>query len=211
MKRAVVLAFALAGASPAAVARANGDGAYGRLDGDLSFVGGVGGAVVAHGGRPMLTGDLRLRYLESAGASFSYEEADALGRPAAGELRRSLLAGVELRPLFPVRFLKAKQTGRAFFDLMLDSFALDVGSFWAVREGHSTARPGLYAGLALEAPLAARASGPWLRLSAQVRWADTRLEGDHDPTGRMVVLGLGFAWHQSFGAGLVQRGDEPPQ
>jgi len=207
---ACVLGPAITGAS-GAHARGEGDGAYGRLDGDLTFVGGVGAGVIAAQARPLATGELRLRYLEAAGIAVSYEEADALGRATTGELRRALLAGVELRPLFPVRFLKAQQTGHRFFDLVLDSIALDVGSFWAVREGSGVRRPGFYAGLAVEAPLTGGASGLWARLSGTVRWAAPRLEGDDDPSGRMVVLGLGLAWHQTFGAGLVQRGDEPPQ
>lgn len=211
MKRAVVLAVAGVLCPAIAHAKGEGDGSYGRLEGDLAFVGGVGGGVVAKSGRPLLSGDVRLRYLEAAGATFSYEEADALGRADTGDLRRAFLAGVELRPLFPIRFLKAKETGDRFFDMVLDSIALDVGAFWAVREGSGSRRPGIATGLAVEAPITGRATGLWLRLSGSLRWASPTLEGDDDPAGRMVVFGLGLAWHHTFAAGLVQRGDAPPR
>jgi hypothetical protein len=206
LKRA---AFAMFGLLVPSVAQAAGDGAYGRLSGDLALVVGAGGGVLAHDGRPFGSADARLRYLEVAGASLSFDEADTLGRAGPGQLRRAALAGVELRPLFPVRFLKARQTGRAIFDLTLDSLALDVGAVWTVREGRDAARPGMYAGLAIEAPLAARADGLWLRLWTQLRWTAPSLEGDRDPSGRTLVLGLGVAWHATFAGGLVQRGDEP--
>ncbi len=202
--------------SSTALAADEGDGSYGRLDGDLTFVGGLGAGVVAPtdtntGGRALASGDLRLRYLDAAGVSFTYEEADAFGRTShGGTLRRAFLAGIELRPLFPIRFLKAKQTGKSFFDLTLDSLSLDVGTWLPVREATAVRRFGMYVGLAFELPLFARASGLWLRLSSQLRWAPPRIEGDVDDTGRAVVFGVGVAWHEVFGPHVVQRGDEPP-
>jgi len=194
----------------ACVLLAAGDGAYGRLDGDLTFAGGLSAGVVAHDGRALAGGDLRLRYLDAAGIAFAYEEADAFGRTSKqGTLRRAFLAGVELRPLFPIRFLKAQQTGKGFLDLTLDSIALDVGTWLPVREATSTRRFGMYAGLAFEMPLFARASGLWLRFSGQLRWAAPRLEGDADEAGRTVVIGVGLSWHEVFGGKIVQRGDEP--
>lgn len=193
-----------------AFAADKGDGAYGRLDGDLTFVGGVGGGVVARDGTALASVDTRLRYLDAAGISFSYEEADAFGRTSKqGTLRRAFVAGIELRPLFPIRFLKARETGRGFFDLALDSLSLDVGTWWPVREATAVRRPGMYVGGAFELPLFARASGLWLRFSTQVRWAAPRLEGDVDDSGRMIVFGLGLAWHEVFGPHIVQRGDAP--
>lgn len=199
------LAFAVALLVPAV---ASADGAYGRLDGDLTFVGGVGASLVRD--TPLASADLRLRYLDAAGASLSYEE--GLSRTGGtGSVRRAFLAGVELRPLFPIRFLKAKQTGQSFFDLTLDSLSLDMGAWLPQRVGSASRRFGVYAGLAVELPLFARASGLWLRLSSQVRWAPERLEGSDDPRGRVVMFGVGLAWHQVFGAGLVQKGDESLQ
>ena len=199
--------MALLTGSPSSAAK--GDGSYGRLDGDLTFVGGVGGSAVAHDGAALGSADVRLRYLDAAGAMLSYEEGLSRGG-AIGGLRRAFLAGVELRPLFPIRFLKARETGQGFLDLTLDSLALDVGAWLPQRTGSASRRFGFFTGVAVEMPLFARASGLWVRLSTQVRWAPQRLEGSDDPAGRSVVFGVGLAWHQTFGAGLVQRGDDPP-
>ena len=189
-----VAAFLTSGAASA-------DGAYGRLNGDMTFVLGASGAVVRDS---VLAGpEMRLRYLDAAGASVVYEEAIVRG-----ELRRAFLAGVELRPLFPVRFLKAKQTGQGFFDLTLDSLSLDVGAWLPQRLGAAAGRFGMYTGLAIELPIFASATGIWLRLTGQVRWAPQRLEGDDDPAGRMAAFGVGLSWHQVFKSGIVQKGDE---
>ncbi len=187
---------------------ASADGAYGRLDGDLTAVVGAGASVVRDSA--LASGDLRLRYLDAAGAAVSYEEGLS-GTGGIGSVRRAFLAGVELRPLFPIRFLKAKQTGHGFFDLTLDSLSLDMGAWLPQRVGSASRRFGMYAGVAVELPLFARASGLFLRLSSQVRWAPERLEGSDDPQGRAVMFGAGLAWHQVFGAGLVQKGDESLQ
>ncbi len=191
-----------------------GDGAYGRLAGDVTVVTGVGAGVVAGTARtearPFAAGDLRLRYLDAAGVSVSYEEADALGRASEpGAIRRALLAGVELRPLFPVRFFKGQQTGARFLDLVVDSIALDVGTWWSARRASDVDRPGFYLGTALELPITGEATGLWLRLAGTLRWSSPRLEGEGDPGGRVFALGVGLAWHQVVGPLLVQRGDAP--
>lgn len=188
----------------AAMLFAAGDGAYGRLNGDMTFVAGAGASVVRD--QVLAGGDLRLRYLDAAGISFAYE--DAIARR---ELRRAFLAGVEFRPLFPARFLKARETGHGFLDLTIDSFSIDLGAWIPVRQGSAVRRGGMYAGLAVELPLFARASGLWVRLSSQIRWAPQRLEGDDDPTGRALMFGVGLAWHQVFKSGVSQAGDEPPR
>jgi hypothetical protein len=185
---------------------AEGDGVYGRTDGDASIVVGVDGGTVA--GRKLVGGDLRLRYLETAGIAFGYEEFDALKKSETiGEYRRSFRAGVELRPFFPARFLKNHEIGSGFIDLFVDSLGLDVGAIWSARNGSSTQRAGFYAGLAVEVPLAVRASGPWIRIATSFRWSANKLEGDDDPNGRVFVVTLGLAWHQLFGAHLVDRRD----
>ncbi len=195
---------------PGRARAADGDGAYGRLDGDMTLVGGLGGGLFSSTGRTALTADVRLRYLEAAGAFVQYEEADALKRgDTAGDVRRSVAAGVELRPLFPARFLKNKQGSGRFFDLLIDSFAIDLGTWFSVRRASAVQRPGLLAGLAIEAPITGNASGLWLRLSVNARWSAQRLEGEGsgDPGGRTLFLGLGFAWHEVLGAHVVDRGD----
>lgn len=199
-----------------ATARANerdrfdGDGAYGRLDGDVALVAGVDGGMVASGGRKLLGADLRLRYFDSAGLAFGYEESGAFASASAtGDLLRSYRAGVELRPLFPARFLKNREIGVGFIDLVLDSIGLDVAAVWSVRKDVPSSRPGFLAGFALEAPLTARASGPWVRFATSMRWTAQTIEGGlaSDPGGRTVVLTLGLAWHQFVDAHLADRED----
>lgn len=198
----------------AAPAHAEGsDGAYGRLKGDVTLVVGVGGGVVARSDRKLVSGDLRLRYLDAIGAAFVYEEADAFKSATVdhGALHRSFITALEIRPLFPIRFLKNMESKQRFFELVLDSIGLELGTVWAVREGNATRRPGWLLGLGVEVPIVAAATGPWLRLATSVRWSPERLDGvaaADDPGGRAVIFSLGLAWHQVFGAHAVDAGDE---
>jgi hypothetical protein len=214
MRRLALTALSLASISFAAgSAHAEpGDGAYGRLKGDLTIVAGVGGGIVAKSDRKLVSGDLRLRYLDVLGAAFIYEEADALksSDPSHGDVHRNFIAAIEIRPLFPIRFLKNMESDQRFFELVVDSIGLELGTVWTMREGNSTRRPGLLAGLGVEVPLAAAATGPWLRLATSVRWSAERLDGvsaADDPGGRAVVFSLGLAWHQVFGGRAVDAGD----
>ncbi|GAC1358183.1 MAG: hypothetical protein NVSMB47_11160 [Polyangiales bacterium] len=184
------------------------DGAYGRLDGDVTLVAGVGGGVDLKSGKPVGHAELRARYLEAAGVYFAYEEREGLGATLGhGDVRRALFAGLELRPLFPARFLKHYEGGRAFANLVLDSLGIDVGPTWAFREGSATRRPGWLLGLGVELPMIGEAQGPWLRVSTSVRWSPERLEGDDDPGGRAVLTTLTLAWHQPVTAHLADGGD----
>ena len=188
------------------------DGSFGRLEGDVTFVGGVAGGVVADSGRGLGHVELRARYLQAAGIFFAYEEADALSAATDhGVLRRAFLGGVEFRPLFPVRFLRHAEQGRAFGNLVLDSLGLDLGPVFSVREGMSTSRPGLYAGLGVEIPVGSEETGLWVRLSTTLRWSPERLDGDVDPGGRSVVFLFGLAWHQVAATHVVDAGDEAPK
>ncbi len=203
---AAALLSALSG--PRAARASTGDGAYGRLDGDLDLSIGLAGGVLLGQKRPVASVDARVRYFESAGFVVQYEETDALAKATApGDYKRGFLAAVELRPLFPIRFLKAKESGHAFPDLVLDSLGLEVGAWWSAVEGPSTQRPGLHLGLGLELPLAARASGPWLRVGGALRWSAPRLDGQSDPGTRVALLTLGLAWHGMVGAHVVDAGD----
>ncbi len=191
-----------------ATAASQGDGAYGRLDGDLELGVGVAGGVIASERRPVVAVEARARYLQSAGVVLQYEEADAFARAQTlGDYRRGFVAAVELRPLFPIRFLKAMERGPALADLVLDSVGLEVGTFFGALDGSPAARAGLHLGLGVEVPLAARASGPWLRLGGALRWTAPRLEGQEDRGTRFLLLTVGLAWHQMVGAHLVDVGD----
>ena len=189
------------------------DGSFGRIEGDVTFVGGVGGGVDASSKRALGHAEVRARYLQAAGIFLGYEEADAFsGATDRGALRRAFLGGVEFRPLFPIRFLKHAEQGRAFGNLVIDSFAIDLGPIFSVREGYATARPGLLAGLGVEVPIGTDEDGLWVRLATTLRWSAERLDGDaNDPGGRAVVFLLGLAWHQVAATHLVDAGDEAPK
>ncbi len=195
----VALAFAVW----AADARASDgpvDPSYGRIDGDVDVVGGVGGVVAPRGLRAL--GELRLRYLESVGVYASFEDAGVLG--SASEPRTVFVAGLELRPLFLYRWLRGHETRSAWFDLALDSIGLDLGAMFEQPAGSGFAsRRGLEVGLGLELPLLARASGPWLEFRGAFRWSDAALgSGVEGADDMQAVLAVTLAWHQIFSAHL---------
>jgi hypothetical protein len=191
-----------------AASAARGDGVYGRLDGDLDLSLGIAGGVLLSQKRPVTALDARVRYFQNAGIVLQYEETDVLAKAtSAGDYKRGFLAAVELRPLFPVRFLKGMESGHAFPDLVLDSLGLEIGAWWSAVEGASTRRPGLHVGLGVEVPLASRASGPWLRLGGALRWSAPRLGGQDDRGTRVAIFTLGLAWHGLVGSHVVDAGD----
>ncbi len=120
--RALVLIALVSAASAAAAAHAQrrdggGDGAYGRLDGDLALSIGVNGGVVLDDRvHPAATGsaslELRARILDSGGLF------------AAGEWRPEgdsrVIVGVDVRPLFLARFLLGLESGFPWLDLLVD-------------------------------------------------------------------------------------------
>src|SRR5690606_8087976 len=97
------------------------DGVYGRFDGDLNLFGGLGGELESGSGRALV--QLSAHYYWTAGVYATY-------RAALGDGQARLLAdrigslGVDLRPLFIVRWSFDWQTGPAVLDLFLDSISL---------------------------------------------------------------------------------------
>ena len=208
--RVAACAIALASLSLASHASArDDDGAYGRLDGDVTLVAGLGGGLIAGPSRGFASAEVRARYFDAAGVALAYEESDALSRATtSGASRRALIGAIELRPLFPVRFLRHMEVGRSVGNLVLDSIGLDLGAVSSMREGNGVRRLGLLFGLGCELPLSGEANGVWLRVSTSVRWSAERLEGDSsDDSGRTVVFGIGLAWHEVIGAHVVDAGD----
>jgi hypothetical protein len=194
-------------ASPPSVQR---DSTYGRIDGDLEVVAGVGATVGPDS--PRATIDLRLRYLETAGVFFTYEDGPLFGHGA--EPARVLAAGLEVRPLFLARWLTGHESGVARLDLALDSLAFELGGFLGQPQGQSFGdRPGLQMGLGLELPVFARASGLWFGLHGGLRLSDAALAGGptSDPADRALFLGITLAWHQVFGAHAVDVRDRAPR
>ena len=185
----VGVAFAILAAA-SSLRAGDGDGAYGRLSADGSLAGHVGGVIV--GQKPGAGADLRLRYLEAAGIGVAFAYTSEV---------RVLSIPFELRPLFPIRFLKAQETGHAFGDLTLDSLALEIGPSWDL----SHRRPGLLLGLAVELPLMGSARGLFARLGFGLRFSAAKLEGEGASTQGLFTLGLG--WHEPVRLGIADAGD----
>ncbi len=210
---AAAISFAAASSRPAFASPGEGDGAYGRLDGDFSVVLGLGASVLPATNRAAGHAEVRGRYLDAAGIGFTYDEGDAFARATeTGDLRRTFGAVVEIRPLFPARFLTGHEShAHGFGNLVLDSFGIEVGTFVAARASNAVRRAGFSFGVALELPLFGKANGLWLRLAPTVRWSPERLEGAdgaQDPGGRAVMLTFSLAWHQFLSTHLVDKGDE---
>jgi len=197
---AVAVVLGLAGASR--VAHAGGDTSYGRVEGDLELAPGAGVTVASYGVRPTL--DLRARYLSMAGVFVTYE--DSLQRAA--DPARQVATGVELRPLFVVRWLQGLESGSPTLDLLVDSFGLELGAFFAQPPAAGFgARMGVQASLGLELPLFAHAEGLFLTAHGGVRLSD-RWVSEASFAGpereRAAFLTLGLAWHEIAFAGILR-------
>jgi hypothetical protein len=211
-KRVAALGVAASLALPAGVARAQGrpEPTYGRLQGDLTLVAGLGGVVAARGGRA--EGELRVRYLETAGLFATYEDGALVS--SAAEPTRVLSTGLELRPLFLARWLTGLESRRARVDLVLDSLGLELGATFAQPAGTSFgSRAGLQAGLGVEVPILAQASGPWLGFHAGVRWSEAALASGvvSSADDRSGFVAITLAWHQVVVTHVVDEGDEAPR
>jgi hypothetical protein len=181
------------------------DPSYGRVDGDIGIVAGVGGVVAPHGLRA--EAELRLRYLESAGIFATFEDAGVLGSPS--EPRNVAVVGLELRPLFLFRWLKGHETQRPWLDLALDSIGLDLGAtFEQPAGGGFASRSGLEFGIGIELPILGRASGPWMEVRGALRWSDVALgSGVEGADDLQAVLAVTLAWHQILSAHVVDVAD----
>ena len=208
MTKRVALAIALLGCVVTTDARAESkpDASHGRLDGDLAVAGGLG---VTLGPRaPRATADLRLRYLWTSGAFVTYEDGPLVG--ASSEPRRVLAAGIEIRPLFLIRWSRGLEWGNARADLALDSLGLELGAvFLQPVGGRFAGTPGLQAGLGFEVPIFPSASGLLVGVHGGARWSNAALGGEalSGPADRALFLNLVVAWQQVFGAHIVDLGD----
>jgi hypothetical protein len=191
------------------IEHANLDTTYGRVDGDVGVSFGAGGTFGPRGPRGTL--DLRLRYLDTAGIFFFYE--DGLSATSS-DPRRVLGAGFEVRPLFIGRWLLDDELRIPRLDLFLDSFGLELATFFEQPAlGAFGARPGLQVSLGLEVPILARASGPWVGLHGGLRWSDPAIGVDAaaGPASRSAFLSVTLAYHQIFAAHLVDANDAAPR
>ncbi len=206
---AAVAAFGSLLSRPA-VAQGSFEPTYGRVSGDVCVVAGVGAAVASRGARG--EGELRVRYLDSAGLFVTYE--DSLLSNAGVEPRRVLSGGVELRPLFLYRWLRGLETQRGYLDLAIDSIGLELGAFLAAPSAApSDFRPGFELGLGIEFPFQANATGLWVGVHGGVRWADqpSAFGSTDGPNARAAYLTITLAWHQVVRTHVVDLDDERPE
>jgi hypothetical protein len=185
------------------------DPSYGRVEGDVALVFGMGAVFAPRGLRAVA--EVRLRYLETAGLYATYEDANVLA--SAPEPQRLLATGLEVRPLFLFRWLEGYEGKRPWVDLALDSIGLELGALLEQPTGADFAsRRGIEVGLGVELPLAARATGLWIRVRGGLRWSERALasgvvDGADD---RQAVIAITLAWHQIVQAHMVDVGDRPP-
>ncbi|MCA9582291.1 MAG: hypothetical protein KC416_10890 [Myxococcales bacterium] len=137
------------------------DGLYGRFDGDLvwSVGAGAGIALGATERREALMADLRFRYLDTAGLFLAprWLPDDPV----------QVALGVELRPLFPARFLLDLSSRNRWIDLLVDSFGVELGTLLVPGRGNLGAA--LHVGIGAEIPLwwpGQDFEGAYLRLTA---------------------------------------------
>ncbi|MFK7999793.1 MAG: hypothetical protein AB8H86_09355 [Polyangiales bacterium] len=163
MKRAVqtfgvALAVLCANLITCARAHADDDGAYGRFDHGLVFALGAGGSVSTNG-ELRVEGEVRMRILDAAGPVLSLS-----GAP---DRQTFVIAGVELRPLFPALFLLDAWSGKEWVDVFLQSIGIELGAaFFPGDSGVAFAY-----GFSVEVPLALSRPGPFdglgLRIAAR--------------------------------------------
>ncbi len=185
------------------------DGAYGRFDGDLMLAGGLGVSLAKHETGGAFGG--RALFLSMAGPWIAY--ADGFGQEETRTLR-SLAFGVSIAPLFPARYASNLERGPAFVDLLVDSIAIDLGTFFdESRKGGWARDPGLDLGVSLSLPLTCTASGLFVDLRGSARWAANALgPGEHgDLFDRGASMTLLLAYHDVIASHLVDAFDRRPQ
>jgi hypothetical protein len=199
-RRGAAVVAALIALASTRAARADDDGVYGRLDGDLELRV-EAGAAFAPGGPSLAAGAAAL-YLGTAGLYVNYT--DALGSHAP-DLTRSIAFGVHLQPLFLARYGSDLEHGPARLDLLVDSFGLEIGSFWAAPRGRGLlAEPGLELATTLGIPILASGNGPFLALRGALRLHQEESSG---AIGRDGIFSLTLSFHHTVTAHLVDAGD----
>jgi hypothetical protein len=195
----VVFAAVLVTLTATAASRAD-DGVYGRLDGDLELRVDAG-AGFAPGGPGLAAGAAAL-YLGTAGVYAHYT--DALGSRAP-DVTRSIAFGLHLEPLFLARYGSDLEHGPARLDLMVDSFGLEIGSFWDATRGHGLrGAPGLELATTLGIPILARSNGPFLGLRGALRLRQDDASGAIERAG---LFSLTFSLRQTVRVHFVDAGD----
>lgn len=169
-----------------------GDGAYGRFDGDLDLSLGAGTTLaLSHGDVGLGLRGLG-RWYSTLGLYATYAET-LTPEP---ELERRLGFGLELTPLFLVRWSQALEKGPAVLDLALDSLALDAGvSLLTPPDRGFASRAAFELAAGFGVPLAGTAPGPWLEFRAGFGLP-------HSEATEATALLL-FSWHFAVTTPLV--------
>ncbi|HEX5102088.1 MAG TPA: hypothetical protein VFV94_21410 [Polyangiaceae bacterium] len=161
-----------------------GDGAYGRFDGDLDLGLGVGPNLAFTGDDVGVAVRGTAFWYSTVGLELVYTE--TLSKTP--ELERRLGAGIGLRPLFLIRWSQALETGPAVLDLALDSLSLGLGASFGTPAGRGFgSRTKFETSLGFGAPLTGTAAGPWLEFRAAM--------GLPRPEEAETSAMLFFAWH----------------
>lgn len=209
-----VLALALAGATlGASPARADGpgDGIYRRFDTDLALHLAAGGGAWLDGAEARATTlvELRARVVDAAGPFVAFQ-----GAPDAPGV---LVAGIELRPLWPALFLVNRFTGHEWLDLFLQSLSVELGVAVLPLGGPDALDAerglGLAVGLGVDVPLVlpSRTQGAFrgLALRLMARRGDATPGYRAAPEERdLSHWTIGATLGASFGVG-VRASDEP--
>jgi hypothetical protein len=171
----------------------DGDGAYGRFDGDLDLGLGAGAGVDSKKGQWGLGARATAHYFSIAGVYTEYSDALRSG----DETFRALGFGVDVRPLFIPRWGLGLQRGPALADLTLDSISLGLGAEFIERDGMDFGDERAFvASLGFGLPLLANASGPWLEARGALAFPD-------DTAMRAQALVI-LSWHELVLTGLVE-------
>lgn len=161
-----------------------GDGAYGRLDGDIDLALGVGPSFDFASADAALSVRASVHWFTVAGIYALYQEA----LPEDARLERRIGVGVDLKPLFLVRWPLGLERGPALLDLTLDSLSLGLGMTFGDERGRAFgSRHGFETSLGFGVPLALEAAGPWLEVRAGAVLPNS-LENEAS------VMAL-FSWH----------------
>ncbi|MEP7125142.1 MAG: hypothetical protein ABJE95_29700 [Byssovorax sp.] len=198
--RGAALAASMIALAATTSARADDDGVYGRLEGDLELRIEAGAGFAAGG--PSLAAGAAALYLGTAGIYAHYT--DALGSRAP-DVTRSFAFGLCLQPLFLARYGSDLEHGPARLDLLVDSFGLEIGSFWGAPRGRGlVATPGLELATTLALPILARGNGPFLALRGALRLRQDEASSAIDRAG---IFSLTLSFHQTITTHLVDGGD----
>ncbi len=168
-----------------------GDGVYGRFNGDMSLRVGVGTELdtTTRSARLLVSTDLMV--YQFAGLGLSYRESLS----STDAYLRILSAGINVSPLFLLRFNQSKEWGYAYPDLLLDSLGVFLGAhFSQPRGGAFSEVVGFEGALLFGVPLLGKANGPWLRTRANLLTRPAEVNG---------TFFLYLAWEGFLEAGLL--------